>query len=98
MIRFIVRRVLAAILTLLVVATMTFFLMNLIPGGPFATERATAKQIEALEAKYGLNQPLFQQYLQYMGRVIRFDLGDSFKRMGFSVNSIISEKFPVSAS
>lgn len=97
MARFVAKRVLAALLTLFVVATLTFFLMNLIPGGPFATERATAKQIEALEKKYGLDVPLFQQYLQYMGRLLRLDLGDSFKRLGFSVNSIIAEKFPVSA-
>lgn len=97
MARFIVKRVLAAFFTLFVVATLTFFLMNLIPGGPFATERATAQQIAALEKKYGLDVPLFQQYLQYLGRLIRLDLGDSFKRLGFSVNSIIAEKFPVSA-
>lgn len=96
--KFILKRVFAALVTLFVVATLTFFLMNIIPGGPFATERATAKQIEALEEKYGLNRPLFEQYLQYMGRLVRFDLGDSFKRMGFSVNTIIAEKFPISAS
>ncbi|MDR3050692.1 MAG: ABC transporter permease [Oscillospiraceae bacterium] len=97
MVRFIVRRVLSAILTLFVVATLTFFLMNLIPGGPFNTERATKKVIEAMEKKYGLDKPLFTQYVMYMGRLVRLDLGDSYRRAGFSVNQILGEKFPVSA-
>ncbi|MDL2206040.1 ABC transporter permease [Eubacteriales bacterium OttesenSCG-928-N13] len=97
MAKFIVRRLLSAILTLFVVATLTFFLMNMIPGGPFNTERATQKQIAALEKKYDLDKPLFEQYLTYMGKLVRFDLGDSFKRLGYPVNKIIGEKFPVSA-
>lgn len=97
MIRFILRRLLAALLTLFVVATLTFFLMNIIPGGPFNTERANKKTIEAMERKYGLDKPLFEQYLMYMGRLVRLDFGDSYKRIGFSVNEIIGEKFPVSA-
>lgn len=97
MARFVFRRLIAALLTLFVVATLTFFLMNLIPGGPFNTEKATAKQIAALEKKYDLDKPLLEQYFIYMGRLLRFDLGDSFKRFGFSVNQIIGEKFPVSA-
>ena len=84
-------------LTLFVVATLTFFLMNIVPGGPFNTERASKKTIEAMERKYGLDKPLLEQYVMYMGRLVRFDLGDSYKRIGFSVNQIIGEKFPVSA-
>ncbi|MEA5069448.1 MAG: ABC transporter permease, partial [Christensenellaceae bacterium] len=72
-------------------------LMNLIPGGPFNTERASKKTIAMMEKKYGLDKPLFEQYLLYLKRLARFDLGDSYKRVGFSVNQIIAEKFPTSA-
>ena len=92
-----IRRVLSALLTLFIIATITFFLMNMIPGGPFNTERASAKTVEMMEAKYGLNKPIFEQYLMYLKRLIRLDLGDSYKRIGFSVNQILGEKFPVSA-
>ena len=92
-----IRRVLSSLLTLFIIATITFFLMNMIPGGPFNTERASAKTVEMMETKYGLNKPIFEQYLMYLKRLIRLDLGDSYKRIGFSVNQILSEKFPVSA-
>lgn len=97
MFSFIVKRVLAALLTLFIVATLTFALMNVIPGGPFNTEKATKKQVEAMEKKYGLDKPLFEQYLLYMKRLVRLDLGDSYKRIGYSVNSILADKFPTSA-
>ncbi|MGI6173114.1 MAG: ABC transporter permease [Christensenellales bacterium] len=96
--KYVVRRILAALLTLFVVATITFFLMNLIPGGPFNTEKASAKTVALMEAKYGLDKPLFEQYLIYIGNLLKFDLGDSYKRIGFTVNQILGEKFPVSAS
>ncbi len=95
--RFIVRRVLAALLTLVIIATITFFLMNMIPGGPFNTERASAKTVEMMEAKYGLDKPLLEQFIMYMKRLLKLDLGDSYKRIGFTVNQILGEKFPVSA-
>jgi len=97
MTRFVIKRLIAALFTLFIVATLTFFLMNMIPGGPFNTEKATKKQIEALERKYGMDRPLFDQYISYLGRLIRLDLGDSYKRVGFTVNEILGEKFPVSA-
>lgn len=72
--------------------------MNLVPGGPFLSEKAvTPAAQEALEAKYGLDKPLFQQYLTYMGDLLHGDLGDSLKKRGFTVNRIIETKFPVSA-
>ena len=92
-----VRRILSALLTLFVIATITFFLMNMIPGGPFNTEKASAKTVAMMESKYGLDKPLFEQYLMYLKRLLRLDLGDSYKRIGFSVNQILDEKFPVSA-
>ena len=84
-------------LTLLIIATITFFLMNMIPGGPFNTERASAKTVEMMEAKYGLDKPLMEQFAMYMKRLVHFDLGDSYKRIGFTVNQILGEKFPISA-
>ena len=97
MIKFVVKRVLSALLTLFIIATITFFLMNVIPGGPFNSERASAKTVAMMESKYGLDKPLFEQYLMYLQRLAHLDLGDSYKRIGFSVNQILDEKFPVSA-
>lgn len=97
MARFIVKRIFEALITLFIIATITFFLMNIIPGGPFNTERASAKTVAMMEAKYGLDKPLGQQYLIYMKRLVRLDFGDSYKRAGFTVNQILGEKFPVSA-
>lgn len=97
MAKFVLKRVLSAILTLFVVVSLTFVLMNIIPGGPFNTERASKKTIELMERKYGLDQPLFDQYILYLKRLVRLDLGDSYKRVGFTVNQIIGEKFPISA-
>ncbi len=98
MAKYIVKRILFGIVTAFIVATLTFFIMNLVPGGPFLSEKAvTPAAQEALEAKYGLDKPLFQQYLTYMGDLLHGDLGDSLKKRGFTVNRIIETKFPVSA-
>ncbi|MCR5545869.1 MAG: ABC transporter permease [Lachnospiraceae bacterium] len=98
MAKYIVKRILFGIATAFIVATLTFFIMNLVPGGPFLSEKAvTPAAQEALEAKYGLDKPLFQQYLTYMGDLVHGDLGDSLKKRGFTVNRIIETKFPVSA-
>lgn len=86
-----------AIVTIWVVATLTFFLMNFVPGGPFLSEKAVSpKAMAALEAKYGLDKPLSQQYVTYMKDALHGDFGDSLKQRGRTVMSIISSKFPVS--
>ena len=86
MLRFIAKRFLETIPVLLIVATLTFFMMKMAPGGPFDTEKATTPEIKAqLEAQYGLNKPVFSQYLDYMGQLLRGDLGPSFKYAGWSV-------------
>ena len=95
--KFVIRRILSSLLTLFVIATITFFLMNVIPGGPFNTERASAKPVAMMESKYGLDKPILEQYWMYLQRLVRLDLGDSYKRIGFTVNQILAEKFPVSA-
>lgn len=97
MIRFIVKRVIAAIVTVFLIASLTFFLMNQLPGGPFANEKLPQKTIEAMNKAYGLDKPIGEQYLIYMGKLVKGDLGLSLKRLGFTVNEIIAEKFPVSA-
>jgi len=95
---YIIKRVLSAILTLFLVATLTFFLMYLVPGGPFLSEKAPSQQtLKALQEKYGLDQPVHIQYLNYMKRLIRGDLGTSLKMRGQEVNNIIKTRFPVSA-
>jgi oligopeptide transport system permease protein len=97
MLRFIVKRIGEAIPVLLIVATVSFFLMKAMPGGPFDTEKATTPEIKkAIEAQYGLNKPVFEQYLDYMGHLLRGDLGPSFKYAGWSVNELIAGAFPVS--
>lgn len=98
MLKYIVKRVLLAVVTIWVVATLTFFLMNMVPGGPFLSEKAISPQATAaLEAKYGLDKPLFQQYLTYIGDALHGDFGDSLKQRGRTVMNIILMKFPVSA-
>lgn len=98
MLKYIVKRILLAIVTIWAVATLTFFLMNLVPGGPFLSEKAISPQATAaLEAKYGLDKPMYQRYLTYMTDALHGDFGDSLKQRGRTVMSIIAMKFPVSA-
>jgi len=86
------------VITLFLVITVTFFLMHAIPGGPFAREKPLPPAvIEALEAKYKLDQPLGVQYLDYLKGVVTLDLGPSFQRVGVTVNQLIAEGFPASA-
>ena len=96
--RFIGFRVLQSIPVILVVITVTFFLVRLAPGGPFSAEKAVIPEVKAaLEAQYGLNLPMFQQYLAYLGDLAHGDLGPSFKYPGRSVNELIAAGFPVTA-
>ena len=98
MINYIVKRVFLAIITIWAVATITFFMMNLVPGGPFMGEKALSPQAQkALEEKYGLDKPLIQQYTTYMKGILHGDFSESLKQRGRSVSSIIVTKFPVSA-
>lgn len=96
--RFIGFRVLQAIPVLLVVVTITFFLIRMAPGGPFDSEKAVIPEVQAaLEAQYRLNLTLFQQYTAYLGDLSQGDLGPSFKYPGRSVNELIAAGFPVTA-
>jgi oligopeptide transport system permease protein len=97
MIRFVALRLLQTIPVIWVVITGTFFMIRFVPGGPFTSERAITPEIKRnLEAHYGLNRPLYRQYLDYCWSVMRGDLGPSFKYPTRTVNEIIADKLPVS--
>ena len=99
MLKYTIKRVLLAILTLWVVITITFCLMHAIPGDPFSQEKRIQPEIMAnLEAKYGLDKPLIEQYFVYMGNLIHGDFGTSFKYANRTVNSLIAQGAPVSFS
>ena len=98
MTRYIVKRIGYGALTLFLVATITFWLMQLVPGGPFQSEKAKSEAtMAALEEKYGLDKPLHIQYKNYMFNLLKGDLGLSTKQRGRTVNDIIGDAFPVSA-
>jgi oligopeptide transport system permease protein len=97
MIRFVIQRLLQTIPVIWVIITATFFMLRWVPGGPFTAERAVTPEImRNLEAHYGMDRPLYRQYLDYVGSVLRGDLGPSFKYPTRTVNEIIAEKLPVS--
>ncbi len=96
--RFIAIRLLQAIPVILAVITVTFFLVRVAPGGPFDSEKAVIPEVKAaLEAQYRLDQPLFSQYLAYLGDLANGDFGPSFKYPGRSVNELIGAGFSVTA-
>ena len=98
MLRFITSRLLQSLLALFLVITATFFMIRFVPGGPFTAEKAVTPEIlRNLEAHYGLDRPLWRQYLDYLGSLGRGDLGPSFKYPNRTVNEIIGDKLPVSA-
>lgn len=98
MLRFIFRRIiLETIPSLLVIATITFFLIRLAPGGPFSNEKSISPEVLAqLNSFYGLDKPLSVQYLNYLGNIVTVNFGPSFKYPGRSVTELIAESFPVS--
>jgi len=94
---YIFRRLAEFLPVLFVIVSLSFFLMRLAPGGPFDQERALPEQVRAnIEARYHLNEPLWRQYLQYLGEVARGDLGPSFRYPDRSVNELLGLGFPVS--
>lgn len=98
MVSLVVRRLLWSVPVLLVVATLTFGVMHAVPGGPFDKEKKLPPRIKAnVEAKYHLDEPLWRQYLLYLGGLSRGDLGPSYKYLGRTVNDVIAETLPVSA-
>ncbi|TDL33114.1 ABC transporter permease [Jeotgalibacillus sp. S-D1] len=97
MARYIVKRFFIMIITVLVIATLTFFLMHSIPGSPFNQERGTSEAVQAnLEAFYGLDEPLYVQYGMYLKSIVTFDFGPSIKNPNQTVNDLLSRGFPIS--
>jgi oligopeptide transport system permease protein len=97
MLRFILRRLLQLVPVLFVILTATFFMLRAVPGGPFTQEKAVSPEVlRNLEAHYGLDQPVWKQYLTYLGHLLRGDLGPSFKYSNRTVNEIIAGKLPTS--
>ena len=97
MLRYIVKRVLLAILTVLIIAAITFFAMNAIPGGPFNKEKASDPAVKAmLEQRYNLDKPVGEQFILYLGNLLHGDMGVSLKT-GRDISATIFESFGVSA-
>ncbi|MEM8552745.1 MAG: ABC transporter permease subunit [Pseudomonadota bacterium] len=97
MIRYAVRRLLGAVPTIFVIITLAFFLMRVAPGGPFDAERTLEPQVMAnLQAAFGLDLPLWQQYLRYLTNLAQGDLGPSFVYRDFAVQDLLAVGLPVS--
>ena len=96
---YVLKRILLAVLTIWIVITVTFFVMHAVPGGPFVGEKAISKEAQAaLEAKYGLDKPLLEQYVTYLRDIVtRFDFGPSLKQRGRMVIDIIADGMKTSA-
>ena len=97
MINYIIKRIGVAIPTLLILIAVTFYLMHAAPGGPFTSERPLPAQVLAnIEAKYGLDQPIWRQMINYLwGVITEFDFGPSYKYHDRTVNEIIGHGFPI---
>ncbi|MBQ3537092.1 MAG: ABC transporter permease [Clostridia bacterium] len=97
MTRYIVKRVLLAVVTILIICVVTFFTMHAVPGGPFNSEKALdPATVEALNERYGLNEPLPVQFINWMTGIVQGDFGVSLKN-GREIKEIIGESFPISA-
>jgi len=97
MMRFALRRIIGVFPTLFIIITLSFFVIRLAPGGPFDEEQALPPEIKAnLEAAYGLDKPLGEQYLRYLSGLARGDFGPSFKFKDFSVTELIAQGLPIS--
>ena len=97
--RYTLKRLIQGVITVWFIATATFIAMHNVPGDPLSSDKAVSEEIRAnLEAKYGLDQPVTQQYLIYVKNLLRGDFGISFTQKNREVNDIIREHFPVSAT
>jgi oligopeptide transport system permease protein len=97
MLQYALRRIAGIFPTLFIIITVSFFIIRLAPGGPFDDEQALPPEIKAnLEAAYGLDQPVWKQYLRYLSGLTRGDFGPSFKFKDFSVTELIVQGLPIS--
>jgi len=98
MLAYVLKRLLSGAITVWFIATATFFTMHVVPGNPLSAEKAVSPEIRRnLQARYGLDQPLFKQYVLYIGNMLRGDFGISYTQQNRRVNDIIRDHFPVSA-
>ena len=99
MLKYTFKRVLSGLVTILILITVTFFLMRSLPGSPFikGEQRMPPEMLARLNAKYGMDKPLFTQYLTYLKNIFTGDFGESFKKANSTVNDMIARGFPVSA-
>lgn len=97
--RYILKRLVSTVITVLAIITITFFLMRMIPGGPFddMSQDMPQESLDAINERYHLNDPLIMQYFTYLGGLVKGDLGPSYRLPGVTVNDIIAQGFPVSA-
>jgi ABC-type dipeptide/oligopeptide/nickel transport system permease component len=99
MLKYTIKRLLAGVITVWFIATATFIAMHSVPGDPLLNDKAVTPEIRKnLEERYGLDKPVFTQYLVYMGNMLRGDFGISFTQQNRRVNDIIRDHFPVSAT
>lgn len=98
MIKYIIKRLFISIITIWLLATVSFFLLRTLPGNPFQTDQILSVEMqEKMMSYYGLDKPLVEQYFTYIGNLLRGDLGYSLKYTNRTVNSIIKSTFPISA-
>lgn len=97
MFRFVLKRLAYMVVTLWVVITLTFVMMHSVPGNPFNSQRMTPTVLANLNAKYGLDRPLYEQYVVYFRNLLKGDLGISMRNTNRTVNELIVNHFPVSA-
>lgn len=96
--KYLLKRLVMAVVTIWAIITLTFILMHSVPGNPFRAENKMPKVVyENLLKKYGLDKPLSEQYFIYLGKIVRGDFGDSMKSRVETVNDMIERGFPVSA-
>lgn len=95
--QFIIKRVIISLITLLVLITAVFLLVRLMPGGPFVDPKMTDQIRERMEAYYGLDKPLIEQYFIYLGNLLHGNLGYSMRYTNRTVNDILAASFPYSA-
>ena len=97
MLKYIGKRILTSIVTIWAVITIVFFLVRIMPGGPFEGEKITAEMKQVLNEKYGLDKPIGEQYIIYMKGLLKGDFGQSMKYKGREVIDTIENGFPKSA-
>ena len=97
MVRYIIKRLFIGVVTIWALITITFFLIRIMPGSPFEADNLSQSSIEQLESTYGLDEPMWKQYILYMENLMHGDLGISYKK-NVSVNTLIARGFPYTLS